>query len=204
MADSRRTHHNKKLPLRKFFIINESPLWYNVDEIIQVLIFDMKNKNQLQPNTAQRGFSLIELLVVIAIIGLLASVVMVSIYSARAKARDARRVGDMTQMLTALESFNTSNRGYPAATNASQPDSMTPNFIGRVPVSPVPVDSPCDALTYPNGQPASVGYYYVASGTSSTYNGLTVYPDYTYYFCLGSKVGAIPAGLHTLTPKGMQ
>jgi prepilin-type N-terminal cleavage/methylation domain-containing protein len=164
----------------------------------------MKNKNQLSHAAFERGFTLIELLVVIAIIGLLASVIMVSVYSARSKARDVRRAGDMTQMFTALEAYNTSHRGYPAATNVSQPENMVPNFVAQVPVSPLPTDSPCDTLVYPNGQPASSGYYYVASGSPSTYGGLTVYPDYIYYFCLSSKVGSIEPGVHYLTPRGMR
>ena len=52
--------------------------------------------------TKRRGFTLIELLVVIAIIGLLSSVVFASLNSARAKARDARRVSDLKQVQTAL------------------------------------------------------------------------------------------------------
>ncbi|PIT91375.1 hypothetical protein COU17_01105 [Candidatus Kaiserbacteria bacterium CG10_big_fil_rev_8_21_14_0_10_49_17] len=60
-----------------------------------------------------RGFTLIELLVVIAIIGLLSSVVLASLNSARAKARDARRVSDLKQLQLALELYYDSNGSYP-------------------------------------------------------------------------------------------
>ncbi|MBU6321765.1 MAG: type II secretion system protein [Patescibacteria group bacterium] len=64
-----------------------------------------------------RGFTLIELLVVIAIIGLLSSIVLASLNTARAKARDAKRMSDLHQLQTALELYASVNNGYPV-TNA--------------------------------------------------------------------------------------
>lgn len=59
------------------------------------------------------GFTLIELLVVIAIIGLLASIVITSLSSARRKARDVRRLSDMEQITIALGLFFDDSSHYP-------------------------------------------------------------------------------------------
>lgn len=64
----------------------------------------------------KRGFTLVELLVVIAIIGILAAMILNSVGGARAKARDASRKNDLSQLRTALEQYNTDKALYPTAT----------------------------------------------------------------------------------------
>jgi type II secretion system protein G len=93
-----------------------------------------------------KGFTLIELLVVIAIIGILSSVVLASLNSARQKSRDARRIGDIKQLQLALEMYYDSNNGYPTSTAALAPDY-------------IPVE-PSDPQT-------GSGYTYAASSTSN-------------------------------------
>jgi len=63
----------------------------------------------------KHGFTLIELLVVITIIGLLATIVLVSLNSARAKARDAKRKGDLHQIELALTMYFDTYGSYPSA-----------------------------------------------------------------------------------------
>lgn len=76
-----------------------------------------------------KGFTLIELLVVIAIIGLLSSIVLASLNTARAKARDAQRLSDMRSVVQALELYATDhgNTYPPTATIASSGQCATYN-----------------------------------------------------------------------------
>ena len=67
----------------------------------------------MQQKNLKSGFTLIELLVVIAIIGVLSSIVLTSLNSARAKARDAKRVAELRQIQTALELFYDQQGRYP-------------------------------------------------------------------------------------------
>jgi len=65
-------------------------------------------------NKKQGGFTLIELLVVIAIIGILASIVLVSLGGARDRAKDARITADLNQIRTIGEMIFSSDGNYAA------------------------------------------------------------------------------------------
>ena len=86
-----------------------------------------------------RGFTLIELLVVIAIIGILSSVVLASLNSARVKGRDARRVSDMKQLQLALELYYDTNQGYPVGSGSASTTLTaltSANYISSIPSDP--------------------------------------------------------------------
>src|SRR3989338_132233 len=98
------------------------------------------------------GFRLIELLVVVAIISLLSSIVMASLNSARAKARDAQRKENLHQLDTALRMYYLDNNDFPrcgvyggggwtvrsteAAWNACMAPTLQP-YLSAMPVDPV-------------------------------------------------------------------
>jgi len=101
-----------------------------------------------------KGFTLIELLVVIAIIGILSSVVLASLNSARKKGRDARRVADLKQLQLALELYYdaSTSQSYPASGLTALGAAVAPTYISVVP-------------TDPSGGSNVYGYIQTGSGT---------------------------------------
>lgn len=115
-------------------------------------------------NKSVRGFTLIELLVVIAIIGILSSVVLASLSSARARGRDAVRQSDVRQLQNALELYYNDANRYPAVSGAAQASELQSTLVPSY-ISVIPSD--------PSGAPAQYQYY-----SGPPYTGYTIVVDY--------------------------
>ncbi|HUD03147.1 MAG TPA: hypothetical protein VMR46_04035, partial [Candidatus Paceibacterota bacterium] len=65
------------------------------------------------------------------IIGILASIIMVSLSSAQSKGRDAKRVADIRTIQLALEEYYNDNGNYPTALSQ-----LAPTYIAAIPTDP--------------------------------------------------------------------
>src|SRR3989338_3958065 len=97
------------------------------------------------------GFTLIELLMVIAIIGILSSIVMVSLGSSKTKSRDAKRVSDIKMLQLALATYYSDYLQYPTTLSP-----LVPNYLPSLPRDP----SSSTACT--DGGQVGPCYYYSA------------------------------------------
>ena len=123
------------------------------------MIFNFKLKN-----IGKEGFTLIELLVVISIIGLLSSVVVASLKSARLKAKDAVRLSDINQIILALELYRDTYGQYPEEAHSGCYDGWETtcdsagNFIDVLRTSGFMSKVPLDPVNQSSGY--GVGYFY--------------------------------------------
>lgn len=94
----------------------------------------------------KKGFTLIELLVVVAIIGMLSSVVLSSLNTARGNARDAKRLQDGRQAATAIELYYNTTNSYPVHGDtgcstiyclAHTSSVLAPTYIPTIPADPL-------------------------------------------------------------------
>jgi prepilin-type N-terminal cleavage/methylation domain-containing protein len=160
----------------------------------------------------RKGFTLIELLVVIAIIGLLSTLAVVALNSARQKSRDAKRVADVKQVQTALELYFNDQDAYPAGTTLALGAGTGINDC----------TTECDTISATNGiAAAAAGTTYMAlipadpSGTAEctavstaacvySYSGLNSPVDqYEILFYLEANTGSLSLGVNCATEAGI-
>lgn len=139
----------------------------------------------------RRGFTLIELLVVIAIIGLLSTIVAVTMGNARLKARDAKRMADLKQMQTALELYFTDQGSYPVGTSLRLGSDANAHCLGKGGWGPVGCADP-----YMGAVPGDP-----AIGSFFTYN-LTASSSYSIDATLEGSVNGL-TGAVKATPSGI-
>jgi uncharacterized protein (TIGR02145 family)/prepilin-type N-terminal cleavage/methylation domain-containing protein len=137
----------------------------------------------------KKAFTLIELLVVIAIIAILSTLSVVALNSARAKARDAKRLADIKNISTALDMYYNEYGVYPAASA----NTSTTNCLSELGIS-----STCGTMVYLSEIPAdplnSLDYFYAPIENNS---------NYTLAFTLESGSGGYEAGDYTAAPGGI-
>ena len=92
-------------------------------------------KSVLSSRSESRGFTLIELLVVIAIIGILSSVVLASLNTARSKGTDAKIQSQMRSIAVNAELYYDSNgnsNGAASTCDTGMFDATTPTNIQQI------------------------------------------------------------------------
>ena len=156
--------------------------------LLETLFVEMPGNyynNQRKTKKLLTGFTLIELLVVVAIIGLLLSVISISLTQARSRSRDTKRISDMKQIKTGFDLYYNTGYGYPdnAAWLVGTPLSCSGTAIMQIPKDP--------------GSPV-YDYTYNASGTSSSGCAATVRSGYTVRFYMENK-----GGYYTMDEEGI-
>lgn len=155
------------------------------------------NKSNLNAS----GFTLIELLAVISIVGLLSASILASLNTARAKARDVRRIADIRQLANALYLYQTTFGHFPcnaavgnAIETSLQPLVATGDIpsISNDPFYPVRVYEYFtfkDAVGSPCGQGAYFGIYFELPTSVCPFG--------------GKKVGVANTHCHVFVPNPM-
>jgi len=153
----------------------------------------------------QRGFTLIELLVVVSIIGILSTLAVFALNDARAKARDAKRLSDVKQIVNilAMEATQQINgvqdlTGCDAAIAEKNVRSCTgPGTVSKIVIFSDPrVSDPDLDSNICTADSDSICQYSMAVGSTNVQNAKVI-------FYLESSGAQLDAGLRTINIDGI-
>ncbi len=132
------------------------------------------------------GFTLVELMIVILIIGVLTTLIMVSLDNTKMTARNARRLADIKQIQLALKMYYNDAGMFPTSiTPGSSISKGGSNYMLRVPANPKPwPDNGCPDQDY-------------------QYKQLEGGKRYMLTFCLGDTTDDLSKGTHMATSNGI-
>lgn len=134
----------------------------------------------------RQGFTLVELMIVIVIIGVLTTLIIVSLDNTKMTARNARRLADIKQIQLALKMYYNDTGMFPTSiVPGSSISRGGANYMLRVPANPKPwPDNGCPDQDYQYKQ-LEGGQRYILS------------------FCLGDTTDDLSKGTHIATANGI-
>jgi prepilin-type N-terminal cleavage/methylation domain-containing protein len=133
-----------------------------------------------------KAFTLVEIMVVIAIIGILSTLIMVSLDNTKMTARNTRRLADIKQLQLALKLYYNDVGSFPVSITPGSPIAANGvSYLLRVPANPKPrADNGCLDQEY-------------------TYTQLEGGKRYMLSFCLGDTTDDLSKGTHLATSNGI-
>jgi len=137
---------------------------------------------QILHRSRKGGFTLVELMVVIAIIAILTAIIVTGLVASRAKARDAKRASDLSQIQLAIEQFFDRCDQYPVSDSGFIDSTSLTQGAGVCPLDQngVQITLASFISTIPTDPSTGSPYWYI---TNTDVNG-TLYPlptDYILY-----------------------
>ena len=112
----------------------------------------------------ERGFTLIEMMIVVAIIAILVAILAPNLMRARAQAQTAACEGNLKEIATALELYETDHDAYPQSGNVDASNTDLLPYIQQVPVDPAAGPGKPYTFTVSSGDGAESSYVITCPG----------------------------------------